>query len=250
MAGKQGVTRLLTRHRASLVRDLDTNKILPHLVAKEVISTSEERQVLDVSDPRERTEVLLDIVGKRGLGAFHDFCSCLEKVAPHLLTGFLLEHSVLRCPPSVAQCLSCLGDSSTHTGSTDSGEKPRIHTGSLSPNGEEKKPTQALQLSLELALNERDLMLRENAKAVEERDQAIRQLELLKSERDSAFSLENNTGKPSKNTNTKSSELSPPAHRKSQRLLDKFREMEPETDQEDGFVKAPTKVKVRECACH
>lgn len=75
-------------------------------------------------------------------------------------------------------------------------------TGSLSPNGEEKKPTQALQLSLELALNERDLMLRENAKAVEERDQAIRQLELLKSERDSAFSLENNTGKPSKNTNT------------------------------------------------
>lgn len=71
-------------------------------------------------------------------------------------------------------------------------------TGSLSPNGEEKKPTQALQLSLELALNERDLMLRENAKAVEERDQAIRQLELLKSERESAFSLE----KPSKNTNT------------------------------------------------
>lgn len=76
-------------------------------------------------------------------------------------------------------------------------------TGNLSPNGEEKKPTQALQLSLELALNERDLMLRENAKAVEERDQAIRQLELLKSERDSALaSLENITGKPSKNTNT------------------------------------------------
>lgn len=35
----------------------------------------------------------------------------------------------MRSPPSVAQCLSCLGDSSTHTGSTDSGEKPRIHTG-------------------------------------------------------------------------------------------------------------------------
>lgn len=35
----------------------------------------------------------------------------------------------MRCPPSVAQCLSCLGDNSTHTGSTDSGEKPRIHTG-------------------------------------------------------------------------------------------------------------------------
>ncbi|XP_056002920.1 tight junction protein ZO-1-like isoform X18 [Ostrea edulis] len=208
MAGKQGVSRLLTRHKASLVRDLDTNKILPHLVAKEVISTSEERQVLEVSDRRERTEVLLDILGKRGLGAFHDFCSCLEKVSPHLLTGFLLDNP-----------------------------------GNLSPDGEEKKPTQALQLSLELALNERDLMLRENVKAVEERDQAIRQLEQLRSERNSVLtSLENITGKPSKNTNSKS-ELSPSTNRKSQKLLDKFKEMEPEMDQEDGFVKKPQKVK-------
>ncbi|XP_061190159.1 tight junction protein ZO-1-like isoform X3 [Saccostrea echinata] len=208
MAGKQGVSRLLTRHRASLVRDLDTNKILPHLVAKEVISTTEERQVLEVSDPRERTEVLLDILGKRGLGAFHDFCSCLEKVSPHLLTGFLLDNP-----------------------------------GNLSPDGE-KKPTQALQLSLELALNERDLMLRENAKALEERDQAIRQLEQLRSERNSALtSLENITGKPSKNTNSKSAELSPATLRKSQRLLEKFRDMEPDTDHEDGFVKKPQKVK-------
>ncbi|XP_078328318.1 tight junction protein 1-like isoform X10 [Crassostrea virginica] len=197
MAGKQGVTRLLTRHRASLVRDLDTNKILPLLVAKEVISTSEEQQVLAVNDPRERTEVLLDTVGKRGLGAFHDFCSCLEKVAPHLLTGFLLDNS-----------------------------------GNLSTDGEEKKPTQALQLSLELALNERDLMLRENAKAIEERDQAVRQLEQLKSERDSALtSLENITGKPSKNTNSKSAELSPAPHRRSQKHLD----MDTETDQDDGL---------------
>lgn len=30
--------------------------------------------------------------------------------------------------------------------------------------------------------------------------------------------------------------MSPPAHRKSQRLLDKFREMEPETDQEDVSI--------------
>nr|XP_022306894.1 uncharacterized protein LOC111113163 isoform X3 [Crassostrea virginica] len=197
MAGKQGVTRLLTRHRASLVRDLDTNKILPLLVAKEVISTSEEQQVLAVNDPRERTEALLDTVGKRGLGAFHDFCSCLEKVAPHLLTGFLLDNS-----------------------------------GNLSTDGEEKKPTQALQLSLELALNERDLMLRENAKAIEERDQAVRQLEQLKSERDSALtSLENITGKPSKNTNSKSAELSPAPHRRSQKHLD----MDTETDQDDGL---------------
>jgi len=34
----------------------------------------------------------------------------------------------------------------------------------------DKKPTQALQLGFELALKERDAVLRENARAIEERD--------------------------------------------------------------------------------
>ena len=60
----------------------------------------------------------------------------------------------------------------------------------------EKKPTQALQLGFELALKERDAVLRENAKALEARDQAILRAEQFKSERDKALaSLENYGGK-------------------------------------------------------
>lgn len=68
------------------------NKILFYLVVKEVIFMFEEWQVLDVSDCWEWIEVLLDIVGKRGLGVFYDFCFCLEKVVFYLLMGFLLEY--------------------------------------------------------------------------------------------------------------------------------------------------------------
>ena len=57
---------------------------------------------------------------------------------------------------------------------------------------DEKKPTQALQLGFELALKERDAVLRENAKALEARDQAILRAEQFQKERDKALaSLEN-----------------------------------------------------------
>ena len=58
---------------------------------------------------------------------------------------------------------------------------------------ENKKPaTQALQLGYELALKERDAMLRENAIAVKEREEALRLAQQLKSERDQALaSLDN-----------------------------------------------------------
>ncbi len=68
--------------------------------------------------------------------------------------------------------------------------------------GDDKHPTQALQLGFELALKERDAVLREKAKALEERDSAIRHLQQFKSERDNALaSLENLTGKPAKLSN-------------------------------------------------
>ncbi|KAK3743257.1 hypothetical protein RRG08_043968, partial [Elysia crispata] len=48
--------------------------------------------------------------------------------------------------------------------------------------GEENPPTQALQLGFELALKERDAVLRDNARAQEERDQALRELDALRAE--------------------------------------------------------------------
>ncbi|KAH9508486.1 hypothetical protein Btru_055324, partial [Bulinus truncatus] len=53
---------------------------------------------------------------------------------------------------------------------------------------EDNPPTQALQLGFELALKERDAVLRENARSQETRDDALRQLEAVKRERDQALS--------------------------------------------------------------
>ncbi|XP_033725434.1 tight junction protein ZO-1-like isoform X3 [Pecten maximus] len=197
MAGKGGVTRLFARHKTSILRDLDVNKVVPRLVRKGIISKSEEKDILEKNDTRKRSETFLDVLSRKGVPAFHEFCAILEELAPHLLTGFLLD-----TPEAIA---------------------------------DEKTPTQALQLGFELALKERDAVLRENAKAVEERDQALRELQQLRTERDSALhSIENLTGKPAKNTNYKNDPNSPAAERRakspSRRAKEKIKEMESDTE--------------------
>ncbi|XP_077993020.1 tight junction protein ZO-1-like isoform X2 [Glandiceps talaboti] len=68
---------------------------------------------------------------------------------------------------------------------------------SLANEAEGKTPTKALQLSFEMALKERDAVLRENAQALMERDSARKQYEEMKYERDRALaSLESLTQKP------------------------------------------------------
>ncbi|XP_070535799.1 tight junction protein ZO-1-like isoform X3 [Ptychodera flava] len=63
---------------------------------------------------------------------------------------------------------------------------------SLANEAEGKTPTKALQLSFEMALKERDAVLRENAQALMERDSARKQYEEMKFERDRAIaSLDN-----------------------------------------------------------
>ena len=99
MAGKEGVSRLLARHKASLVRDLDVNRLIPRLLSKEIITAAEEKLIVENNDPQKRTETFLELLSKKGVGAFHEFCACLEEVSPHLLTGFLLDTSskYIRC---------------------------------------------------------------------------------------------------------------------------------------------------------
>ena len=68
---------------------------------------------------------------------------------------------------------------------------------------DDKSPTKALQLGFELALKERDAVLRENAKAIEERDEAIRELQDIKNQKVAVqASLENITGRAAKLNNT------------------------------------------------
>ena len=92
MAGKNTVARLLGQHKAAILRDLDVNRVLPRLIKNEVITQSEEKHILGAGDRVKQCEVFLDILSKKGVGAFHEFCASLEESSPHLLTGFLLEN--------------------------------------------------------------------------------------------------------------------------------------------------------------
>jgi hypothetical protein len=92
MAGKNTVARLLGQHKTAILRDLEVNRVLPRLIQNEVITQSEEKQIIESGDRKRQCEVFLDILTKKGVGAFHEFCASLEESAPHLLTGFLLEN--------------------------------------------------------------------------------------------------------------------------------------------------------------
>ncbi|GFO31761.1 tight junction protein zo-1-like [Plakobranchus ocellatus] len=72
-------------------------------------------------------------------------------------------------------------------------------------NSEENPPTQALQLGFELALKERDAVLRDNARAQEERDAALRELEALRAEmgRSAAGQKQTDSGSLSRGTGKK-----------------------------------------------
>ncbi|XP_055873849.1 tight junction protein ZO-1-like isoform X3 [Biomphalaria glabrata] len=165
MAGKSGIARQLERVRLKFVQELDINKLLPRLLRRGIFTVTEEKEILSPPSPKKRTENLLDIISQKDRYAFAEFCKSLEECAPHLLTSLIVENQ-----------------------GTDAGV-------------EDNPPTQALQLGFELALKERDAVLRENARAQEARDEALRQLEAVKRERDQAVShLENYTSKSGKVT--------------------------------------------------
>lgn len=91
MAGKGVVARLLSQHRTMLLRDLDVNRILPRLMRRGVFSTAEEKEIMIVADPSRRVETFLDVLSRKGLTAFREFCQALEDFTPHILTEFLLD---------------------------------------------------------------------------------------------------------------------------------------------------------------
>ncbi|XP_076439126.1 tight junction protein 1-like [Babylonia areolata] len=156
MAGPGVWIRLLERHRARLTKDPDMNRVVPKLIKRRFFSDIEERQLAGATDASERTDLLLDKLS-RDPDAFREFCMTLEECAPHLLTELLLDRGeIFRGGDSV--------------GETDS---------------------QALELGFELALKERDVAVREQARAQEDLVEARRQLATLQHERDLAL----NTGK-------------------------------------------------------
>lgn len=91
MAGKSAAAPLLAKHRDTLVHDLDLNKVLPHLTQKGIFSYGEEREILLAGDVRARIDVFVELLSRKSLDSFHEFCAVLETTCPRILTKLLFD---------------------------------------------------------------------------------------------------------------------------------------------------------------
>ena len=83
--------RVLWKHKAIIVNELDVSRVLPILVRRGVFNDLEEREILLSSDARFRADLFVDRLSTKGPDAFHQFCKALELTQPNLLTRFLLQ---------------------------------------------------------------------------------------------------------------------------------------------------------------
>ena len=86
-----GFSRQLEKVRNSIVKELDVNKLFPKLLRKGVFTVSEERKILAISTPDERTNLILDVVASKEKTVFIDFCQTLGECSPKLLTLLAVE---------------------------------------------------------------------------------------------------------------------------------------------------------------
>lgn len=87
--GKKWPSVILNNHREKILAELDVNKVLSYLVYEKVFSLDEYREVLSYDSCRTRAEIFLDKLAVKGPSAFCAFCSILEEISPHLLSGLI-----------------------------------------------------------------------------------------------------------------------------------------------------------------
>ncbi|GIY75296.1 CARD domain-containing protein [Caerostris extrusa] len=148
MAGMTSVVRLLERHKKELSETVSA-KLIQNLESVGLLSAEDKRLLDEAESPAKCAEGLISIISRKGYPGFQDLCLSLETICPHLLTKFALDIA---------------GSAELDNGSTNN-----------------------LKLGLQLALKERDSVLRENAAAVQQRESALRQYSEMKHERDRAI---------------------------------------------------------------
>lgn len=92
MAGASEVVSLLEKHKSTIVRELSKTNILTVLVKKGVLSPQDEELVLKELNDSVKGDVFIEIISRKGVDAFKEFCFALETECPHLLTDLLAEN--------------------------------------------------------------------------------------------------------------------------------------------------------------
>lgn len=98
--GQQGsaeVRRLLSRHKGSLLRELEGSNLIGALLERGVITELDRKAVQsggDVGDDAD-VDLLVELVQAKGFEAFREFCFALEAECPHVLAELLVDQHAL-----------------------------------------------------------------------------------------------------------------------------------------------------------
>lgn len=95
MAGSSEVKTLLSRHKASLLRELNTTNLLCVLVKRGVITEIDKDAVAGNADRSTDADIdlFIDVIGAKGFDAFREFCFALKAECPHVLTDLLIDQN-------------------------------------------------------------------------------------------------------------------------------------------------------------
>lgn len=86
---------LLSRHKASLLRELNSTDLLSVLVKRGVMTEVDKDAVAGDRSTDSDIDLFIDVIGAKGFDAFREFCFALEAECPHVLTDLLVDqHSV------------------------------------------------------------------------------------------------------------------------------------------------------------
>ncbi|XP_034948893.1 tight junction protein ZO-1 isoform X2 [Chelonus insularis] len=99
MAGSSEIKILLSRHKASLLNELNSTDLLSVLVKRGVINEVDKDAVAGNADHSTNSDIdlFIDIIGAKGFDVFREFCFALEAECPHVLTDLLVDqHSITR----------------------------------------------------------------------------------------------------------------------------------------------------------
>jgi len=83
--------KILRRCREMLVKDMEPEEVLLKMVDPFLFTTEDEKKIKSRDLTRQQQcEILLDMLPRKGAGAYENFKKTIEKVHPHL-TGIILE---------------------------------------------------------------------------------------------------------------------------------------------------------------
>ena len=93
MAERAETSEVLNKFKFSIAQYLNIEEVTIYLRRHGIFTHNDKIDILFYDDNVSRTQKFVDILSKKSLRAFQDFCACLQTFSPHLLTIIASDHT-------------------------------------------------------------------------------------------------------------------------------------------------------------